>query len=161
MRWIPAAILFAVFCASVWASCPVPKEYNVQSVEYPLEKIASSVKVRLEFPKLSDRSCDEEAVSFGTLYTWKLDAASPVKLKVTDRNSALVKEVVITGDLKIKVTPTWAAMYFWDSVWSPKLLDHTLSRIELWSTSSLFPTPAANILDAGVDRRLVVTIKLY
>lgn len=161
MRWTFIVVLFALFCASVWAGCLVPKDYDVQSVEYPLEKIASSLKVRLEFPKLSDRNCDEEAVSFGTMYTWNLDPASAVKIKVTDKNSTLVQEVVITGNLKIKVTPTWATMYFWDSVWSPKLLDHTLSRVELWSTGTLFPTPAVDIQDGGVDRRLAVKMKLH
>lgn len=161
MRIVPVVLVAVSFITSQASACTFPKEYDVQRIDFGLERIDASLKVAIEFPKLSAMSCEEDKVTFGTLWTFDIPQTAPVKLKSVDRNGVVVQERGLSGQFQLKVTATWAAIYFFDAVWDKRLSDHGLTKIELWSTSTLIPAPAIYVEDAGQARILPATFVTY
>lgn len=138
--------------------CVIPKEYDVKEVVYDLERIDSSIKVRIAVPQLSLVACDEEKVAFGTLWTFALTATNPIVVQAVDRNGNTVQERKLTGSLQLKATSSWTSLNLFSLQWDKRLTDQDFTKVELWSTSTLFPAPAVELTDQGRSRRLPATV---
>jgi hypothetical protein len=153
--------LFAVFFASsiAGAACTdYPAQHDLQKLEYRLDKIGSSLKVVLEFPKLSTHaSCTTTAVQWGTMWEFAFDITDPVQVKVTDLNGVVVQQFALYGPMELKVTSNRAAFRFYNSLTSKKVLDHHLRVVELANDSPLFPLPDFEFEDAGTVRHILGT----
>ncbi len=140
----------------VWGVCAdYPSEYDLERVEYSMEKIGASLSLVLDFPKLAAHaSCRSRAVQWGTLWELELDKTDPVSVKVYDLNKALVQEFGIYGPMDLKVTAGLASFRFFSSLTTKKVLDHRLVSVELWNVAPLFALPSLDIDDAGTRRQI-------
>lgn len=153
------ALWLTVWAVDLWAGCALPPAHDLRRAEYQLEKIASSVTVALEFPKLSDLNCSEEKVDFGTIWRVPLDAAHAIQVRVTDLNQNLVQKFALTGEVELKVTSSWSALRFFNAVPSKKLLDHRLVSLDL--ISSFSPSPSIAVDDQGQRRSFPAQVQVW
>lgn len=142
-----------VWGAAGQAACSFPPRYDLQQVEYKIERIDSSSTVQIKFPDLSKLDCEEVKVTFGTIWKFDLKPKSAIDVTVLDRNGITVQDFQILGEFEMKDTPDWGQVRFFKSAQSKPISDHRLVSLDLWSKTAA-SAPQLNVEDSG-NRRLI------
>lgn len=155
-------LLFLYASVAALGDCGLSRDHDVEKLSYRMEKIASSVRIDLKFPKLATHPhCTSGPAYYGKLWSWEIESGDPIEVSVFDRSGSLAQTFSLTGELALKVTSDRATFNFWGLTPSKRILDHRLVSVEMASRSPLFPLPCFDIDDSGTRRHICGTAAFW